>query len=206
MMVKSDTYGDLAFILYAVPLVICAIYGVVLWAQAGFGAILPESAYLGVTKSPYVFLVGLTAVLLAAALDVTNEEFENRRTGLFTVSKRLQKLAVVCFVLALITAWYATGFTGDAGSIVLTFLSGRYAMVFPALLVVFSFLILPTLRIQKQQIKSLAAVLCLLAVPGVIYAVGKRNLGASFAVSLVLMIIALFLFVSANRSTNKTAS
>jgi hypothetical protein len=206
MMVKSDTHADLAFVLYIVPLAACSIYGLVLWAQAGFGAILPQSAYLGVTKSPYVFLVGLTAVLLAATLDVTNEEVDKRKAGLFTVSKRLQRLALVCFVLALITAWYATGFTGDAGSVVFTFLSGRYAMVFPALLVAFSFLILPTLRVQKQQVKSLVAVLCLLAVPGVIYVVGKRYFGESLAVSLILIIVALFLFFSARRSNMKTAS
>ncbi len=205
-MPKSDAYGDLSFVLYIVPLAVSAIFGVVLWAQAGGGAIFPQSAYLGVTKSPYVFLAGFTAVLLAATLDVTNEEVDNRRTGLFAVSKRLQKLAFVCFVLAIITAWYATGFTGNTGSVVSTILSGRYAMVFPALLVVFSFLILPTVKIQKGQIRSVAAIVCLLAVPGVIYEVGRNNIGAAFAVSLVLIIVALLLMVSVHRIKIETAS
>jgi hypothetical protein len=50
------------------------------------------------------------------------------------------------------------------------------------------------------------AVLCLLAVPGVIYVVGKRYFGESLAVSLILIIVALFLFFSARRSNIKTAS
>ena len=203
-MPKSDLVGDISFILYIVPIAISAIYGGALWVQAGLGAVLPQSAYLGVTKSPYVFLAGFAAVLLAATLDVNNNGVESRHAEIFSVSRRVQKLALVCFVLALATAWYATGFSGDTGAIIFTVLSGRYAMVFPALLVIFSFLILPTLRIQRRQVRSLAAVACLLAVPAVIYEVGKTNIWAGFGISLLLVIIALFLIVSARRRDIKS--
>src|SRR5205085_11310540 len=111
------------------------------------------------------------------------------------VSKRVQTLAIVSFVLALISAWYATGFTANASAIASTFLSGRYALVFPALLVVFSFLVLPTLKIQMQQARTIIAVLCLLSVPVVIREIGRRSTAAGLAVSLVLILAAILLMV-----------
>lgn len=199
-MPKREAYDDLSFVLYLVPLALSAIYALVLWAQTGLSAILPQAAYLGVTKSPYVFLVGFTAVLLAATLDVTNEEEgPSRKRALFSVSSRLQKLALVSFVLALVAAWYSDGFSGNLSELVLTFLSGRYAMVFPALLMVFSFLILPTLNVQKQQYRGLLAVLCLLGVPAAIYEIGRRSIGLGYGVSALLIVLALVLIVTARQ-------
>jgi hypothetical protein len=204
---SSERSEDLSFMLYLVPLAISTVYALVLWVQTGLGAILPQTAYFGVTKSPIVFLAGFTAVLLAATLDVTKEEGEGRRKAeLFAVSKRVQRLAIVCFVLALITAWYATGFTRDAGAIAFTFLSGRYALVFPALLVAFSFLILPTLKIQTQQARTVIAVLCLLSVPAVIREVGKRSTVAGLIVSLILILAAVLLILLGRRDeTSRSA-
>ncbi len=64
---------------------------------------------------------------------------------------------------------------------------------------VFSFLILPTIKVQKQQYRSLLAVLCLLAVPAVIHEIGKVSIGVGYGVSVLLMILALALVITGRR-------
>ncbi len=201
-MTRYETYADIAFLLYLVPFIVSGAYAMVLWTQTGLSETIPQSAYLEVTENPDVFLIGLFAVLLAAMLEVAGRDAGGRRAELFSLSKRLQSVALVSFVLSLLMAWYTAGFSGNLSAFVLTFLAGRYAAVFPALLVLFSFMILPTFTLQRRHVRSLAGVISLVAVPAAMYEIGRRNIGAGYLVAVILLALGIFLI--AMRRPSKT--
>ena len=73
---------------------------------------------------------------------------------------------------------------------------GRYPLVFPAVLVFFSFLILPSVRLQGANRKNLLIVVLLVASPVALYELGKRNSIAGLGIGLVLLLVAAFLLVN----------
>ncbi len=189
----EDRKGDLAFLLYATPFILNFAYALYLWAGVGISAILPQLVFLQVTQSSYVFLLGFAAVVLGAVLDYNAAAPERRRSALLSLSKRLQGIAVLSIVLALIAAWYAAGF--DVGGTFFNLLDGRYPLVFPALLVFLSFVILPAVRLQGANLKNLLVVVLLIGSPLALYELGKRNTIAGLGVGLVLLLLAAFLLV-----------
>ncbi|MDA4117289.1 MAG: hypothetical protein OK455_02985 [Thaumarchaeota archaeon] len=189
----EDRRGDLAFLLYATPFIINLVYAVYLWAGAGLSSTLPQLVFLEVTQSPYIFLLGFAAVMFGAVLDLNSAAPERTRNAVIALSKRLQAIAVISIVLALVTAWYAAGF--DLGTTFFNVLDGRYPLVVPALLVLFSFLILPAVRFQGANIKNLLIVVLLIGSPAALYEIGKRNTIAGLGIGLILLILAAFLLV-----------
>lgn len=190
---RRETYEDVSFLLLFVPFSASGLYALYLWAGHGLSFFLPEQAYLGVTRNPNIFLLGTLAVLLSVILEVSIEDPPRRAERAASVSRRLQRLAAASFVLAIIAAWYANGFARDFGGTGLDVFLGRYTIVFPALLILLSFLIATPLRLGSlAQTKTLAIIL-LLAVPAVIYEVGRRNTQLGLAGSLLLTILAVSL-------------
>jgi hypothetical protein len=187
-------YGDVALLLYAAPFILNFVYALYLWFGAGFSAIMPQIVYLEVTQSPYIFLAGFAAVALAVVIDFDSEAPSARKGATAVLSRRLQLIALVSVILAFIAAWYSAG--GDLGTGVLNLVDGRYPLVFPAVLVFFSFLILPSVRLQGANLKHLLIIVLLIASPAAIYELGKRSTIAGLGVGLILLLVAAFLLVN----------
>ena len=201
-MSSSENREDIPFVLFLVPFAVSGIYAIYLWVQAGISATLPQTAFLQVTESPYVFLVGFVAVIFGAILDVLYTEPAQRRAKLVEESTTIQKIAVIALVLGALSAWYAAGF--DPGAAWSNLLQGRYVVVFPALLVIFSFLMLPAVTIRKEQGRNILMVLLLLAVPVSVDEVGKRSFFAGMGLGLLLLIAAIYLYLQNQGEKRKT--
>ncbi|MDA4116076.1 MAG: hypothetical protein OK442_05930 [Thaumarchaeota archaeon] len=187
-------YGDLALLLYAAPFILNFVYALYVWSGVGLSAVMPQIVYLEVTQSPYIFLAGFAAVVLAVILDFDAEPANARKGATATLSKRLQLIALISVVLAFISAWYSAG--GDLGTGVLNLVDGRYPLVFPAVLVLFSFLILPSVKLQGANTKNLLVILLLIASPAALYEVGKRDSIAGLGIGLALVLVAAYLLVN----------
>jgi hypothetical protein len=190
-------YGDVALLLYVAPFILNFVYALYLWSVVGFSAVLPQLVYLEVTQNPYIFLAGFAAVALAVLIDFNEEPPTARKGALLKLSGRLQGIALISIVLALITAWYAA--SGDVGNALFNVLDGRYPLVFPALLVLFSFLILPAVKMQGANLRNLLVIVLLVASPAALYELGKRNTFAGLGVGLVLLLVAAFLLLQPKR-------
>ena len=193
-MSSSENRQDIPFLLFIVPFAVPAVYGLYLWAQAGLSATLPQSVFLQVTEDPYIFLIGFVAVIVGASIDVLIEPAESRRAKLVHDSGTLQKIAIVSLVLGIIAAWYAAGF--DLGQGAVNVLDGKYVIVFPALLVVFSFIMLPSVRFDRSQMMTLLMIVVFLAIPLSVDEIGKRDFFAGMLIGLALLVLGVYLFFS----------
>lgn len=202
---SGGKYEDASTILFLVPFIASGADAVYLWATSGLTAILPSSVYLEVTRDPYVFLAGILAVLVAVMLDLSGVESQNRRERLAWTSGYLQKTAAACFIISLLMAWYANGFVDVSGA-AQDFVVGRYSIVFPALLVLFSYLVSPSLKLQGAASYKFLGFLAMLAVPAVVYEVGKRNSVVGLASAGVLMILGLYLLLRTSPKPEAEAS
>ena len=189
---SGQSKQDLPFLLFLVPFAVSAVYAIYLWVGVGLSATLPSTVFLEVTESPYIFLVGFVAVIAGASLDVIGVDPEKRRAKLIQESDTLQKLAVTALVLGLLCAWYSAGF--DLTTAASNVFAGRYVVVFPALVIVFSFLFLPSLTIKSSQVKNVLIVVLLLGVPLSIDEIGKRNFFAGMGAGIALTSVALYLY------------
>ena len=203
-MKSSDSKEDVPFLLFLVPFAISGVYAIYLWAEAGLSATLPQTVFLQVTENPYVFLVGFTAVIIGAVMDVLYAEPAMRRAKVIQESTTIQIIAVVALVLGALSAWYAAGF--DPGAAAGNILAGRYVVVFPALLVIFSFLMLPAVSIRKDQTNIVAIAVLLLAVPLAVDEIGKRSFFAGMGVGLILLIAAGYLYLRNQTDKRKTVA
>jgi hypothetical protein len=189
----EERYGDVALLLYATPFILNFAYALYLWSGAGFSSVLPQLVYLEVTQSPYIFLIGFAAVALAAVIDFNEEPATSKRSVVYALSKRLQAIAFISLFLAFIAALYAAD--GNLGNGVYNILDGRFPLVFAALLVFFSFMILPAVKLQGANMRNLIIILLLIASPAALYELGKHDTIAGLGVGLILLLIAALLLV-----------
>ena len=195
---SGQSRRDIPFLLFLVPFVLSGVYALYLWVSTGISPVLPSSVFLEVTESPYVFIVGFLAVIAGASMDIIQAEPSARRATLESESSALQKIALAALVLGGLSAWYSAGF--DPGAAATNFLDGRYVIVFPALLILFSFLFLPAVAIRGVRLRNAVVVVLLLGVPLSVHEVGKLNFFAGMASGLVLLAIALYLYLSGRPS------
>jgi uncharacterized membrane protein YhaH (DUF805 family) len=141
--------------------------------------------------------------MLGAVIDVQLEEPAKRRLKLIQESNTLQIVAVVALILGALSAWYAAGF--DPGLAASNVLEGRYVVVFPALVIIVSFLFLPAVTIKRGQATGLAIIVLLLAVPLSIDEIGKRNFYAGLGAGVALLAIALYLYLTTQGRDEKSA-
>src|SRR5712692_4502180 len=127
---RREAYEDVSFLLLYLPFVAAAVFAIYLWAGEGFSSFLPEQVYLGVTRNPDLFLLGILSVLASTVMEASTQERTKRGERVIAMSRRLQKLAVASFILAILAAWYTNGFSagGLSGAGVELF-SGRYTLV-----------------------------------------------------------------------------
>ncbi len=200
-MANRDTLQDASAILYLVPFLVAGVYGLALWVAGGISAILPSTVYLTVTRSPYVFSAGILAVFVGIALDVDSTDEKGRQQKVSAVSNMLIKMAVASFVLAFIFAIYSAGPVGG----VTDFLVGRYNLVFPTLLVVFSFLLSAQFRFEAVMTLRNLGIIAMLLVPASLYVLGRHHTTLAIFATLVLVLFAIFAFLTPWKPKKATA-
>jgi hypothetical protein len=151
----------------------------------------------------YVFLIGFVAVIAGVVIDVVYTDPALRRAKLVQESTTLQIIAVTALVLGILSAWYSAGF--DLGTAATNVLSGRYVIIFPALLIIFSFLMLPAVNIRKDQTNIVLIAVLLLAIPLAVDEVGKHSFFSGMLLGLALLVAALYLYLQSQMDNRKKA-
>ena len=203
-MSSSGRYGDLSGVLYLVPFLASGVYGIYLWVQAGISAVLPTTVYLTVTRSPYLFIIGSVAMMLAVTIDLQGTEAGSRKAAIPALGNRLQSVAIASLILTVVAAFYSNGFI-NVGGAASDFIIGRYGLVFPGVLVLLSYLI--TARYDFNSLRSLKAVgvIALLLVPVSVYEIGKRQAALGLGSAFVLLLVGLVAYIfPQRRATEQT--
>jgi len=189
---------DVSTLLFLVPFLASGIYGLVLWVQAGISPILPTSVYLTVTRDPILFIIGTLSIMLGVMIEVNSADPSTRQAKLASLGNNLQSIAIASLVLVVISALYANSFLDLSGAAT-DFIIGRYALVFPAMLVLLSYLLTARFRWSSLMNRKVLAVIALLLVPASIYELGKRQPTLGLGGALILLIIGVALFVIPER-------
>lgn len=195
-MSKKVSSDDVVVLLYMVPFIAYVVYALYLWAAGGISAVLPESVYLTVTRDPVLFLVAAFSVMLGVVLDVRLTAPSGRPAKLSSVGNTLQTIAVASFVLAFLCALYADGLSAGAVS---DFLTGRFSLVFPVVMVLFSYLITARFNLPSLKTPTMLGIIAMLLAPAFLYEVGRRSTVLGLVVALVFMMAGLGLFLMSNR-------
>ena len=193
-----ERYEDITALLYLVPFVGAVGYAIVLWAQSGASFLLPTSVYLTVTRDPVLFMVASLSILLGIMVEVNGTEPAGRQAKLASLGRTMQSIAIASLAMVLLSAWYANGFIDLAGAGT-DFIVGRDGLVFPAVMVLLSYLLSVSFRLRSLADRKALAAIAMLLVPVTLYEVGKRQIVAGLATSLVLLLAGLFLFLSAGK-------
>ena len=206
-MTTEDFAEDLSFLLYLVPLAASIIYGAYEWYSISrSSADLPGLAYLIVSKSPYLFLVSVAAILAALVIEVRGTALMERIRVVESNSTRMQVLAVAVLILSFAAALSVANY--DVGNAFAVFIAGRYALIFSFGMVVLSLLLAPKQIVGSARASSLAEVIGLLlvvAAPVILYASIKIHLPFAIAAiaSIVVAILGLYLFFNNTRIFGK---
>jgi hypothetical protein len=195
-------HEDVSTILFLVPFLASGLYGLYLWVESGVSLTLPSTVYLTVTRDPTVFVAGTFAVFLGLIMDVAGVDPSARLARLQSESGFLQKLAAASFVLSIVMALYANGFTNVSGA-ASDFLVGRFSLAFPVILVLLSYLATAPFKWGALTRSRVLGIISMLLVPPVLYEVGKRNPVAGLGVSLLLLIVGIYLFLRTDRKTKQ---
>jgi len=187
-------YEDVSTLLYLVPIVVPIIYALVLWVQGGISAILPSSVYLTVTRDPILFIGASLAVMLGVIIEVNGTDPAARRAKLASLGATLQSIAVASLVVVVIGALYANGFTDITGAAT-DFIIGRYGIVFPAALVLLSYLMTVQFKLPGVTRRQILAAIALLLVPVSLYEIGRRQTALGVGGAFVLLVIGLALYL-----------
>ncbi len=189
---------DLATVLYLVPFVGALAYGVFLWAQSGISLLLPTPVYLAVTRDPYLFAIGSVATMVGVIIEVNGTDPAARPAKLLSLGSTLQSIAVAALALVLICAFYTNGFVDVSGAAT-DFIVGRYGIVFPATLVLFSYLITAQFRFAALGSRKSLAVIAMLLVPVSLYEIGRRQIAAGIIIAFVFLLAGVALYLLPER-------
>jgi len=196
-------YDDASTVLYLVPFFLSGVYAMYLWAASGPSLVLPGTVYLTVTRDPVVFVLGTLAVFGGLLLDLRGKDPAHRAAALSAQSSFLQKMAAASFTLALAMALYSNGFLDLTGAAV-DFVVGRFGVVFPAILVLLSYLITAPLGLGSLKSSFALGMIALLLVPAVVYELGRRNAIAGLTGAALLIIAGVLLFLRSASKAKKT--
>jgi len=191
-------YEDVSTLLYLVPIVVPIVYALVLWAQSGFSLILPSSVYLTVTRDPILFIGVSLAVMLGVIIEVNGTEPAARPAKVAALGGTLQSIAIASLVIVVIGALYANGFT-DITDAATDFIIGRYGIVFPATLVLLSYLITVQYKLPGVTRRQILAAIVLFLVPASLYEIGKRETAVGVGISFILLVAGLALYLIPER-------
>jgi hypothetical protein len=130
----KEQLQNLCVILYAVPF-ISGIFG---WIYYFLTLNAAEknlyNIFLMVSKDPIFFLIGLFGLVSATVADARSSD-----EGLGKVIERVEKIALTLIIFEIIEAVIVTNFS--ISKIFLLIIGGKYAVIFPLLLLVYAYLI-----------------------------------------------------------------
>jgi len=183
-MPSKDFGEDVAFILYLVPVVISIIYGAVEWATTAASSTMPQSSYLIVSKSPYLFLISLVAICVGIILELRSADTTERNGLIEANTRRLQILAVVVLVVSFLAAFSAGSY--NLATAFSLFVNGRYALIFAFFLIGLSLLLSPKEVLGNLRVASIPDILGMLLLVGapVLFYAGLR-IHLSFTISAI---------------------
>ena len=192
-MSSRGRYEDIATLLYIVPFAVSAVYGLTVWLEQGISALLPSEVYLAVTRSPEVFVIGSLAVFVGVVMELRETEPVQRGAKVGSLGTTLQVIAGVSFFFALAGAVYANGanVAGAAGDL----MGGKYDLIFPAIMILMSYLITVPLQFSALARKKTLAIVLLLLVPVSIYEVGKRQIYVGLGLAFALLVVGTLAYV-----------
>lgn len=191
-------YEDLSTLLYLVPIAGGVLYALALWIQSGVSLVLPPDVYLTVTRDPILFMAGTLAVLLGLMIEVNSAGPAERPSKLASLGGTVQSIGIASLAIALLSAWYSNGFT-DLGGAATDFIVGRYGIVFPAVMVLLSYLLTARFRFKSLADRKTIAIIALLLVPVSVYEIGKRQIVLGLGVAFVLILIGMLLLLAPPR-------
>jgi len=204
---KSTGVEDTSFILFLLPIIVSGIFAIY---SAVTSSVFNVDTYIAITGNPIIFIIAIVSVCAALLLEIYYIPSNMRSKSVNANARKMQRLAIVTLILTVLAALVALG--GAPLPIILgTFLAGRYPILFSALLVSLSFLIVVPLKFQMGQNAATNALsIVLLVLSPVAYFVGS---GGSIpfepraAVAVALLISGLLLMARSSRALfeNKAA-
>ena len=203
-MMNSRSSDDVSALLYLVPFVATGAYAIYLWVSAGISAILPSSVYLAVTRDPILFALGTFALLVGMVVDVRGADPAGRRAKMVSLGSMLQSMAAFSLFAVVVSALYANG--GDLSGAADSILVGRFGLVFPAMLVLLSYLASADFGIGSLRLPRSMGAVAMLLVPAVLYEVGRRQIWAGLGAAVILLAVGLFLFLRKDSKPSVGAS
>jgi hypothetical protein len=147
--------------------------------------------YLEVARDPYVFILGSLAVMAGVIVEVTSGTPTDLQARVREAGNDLQTIAVASLLLSIIGALYANKFV-HVSDAVTDLIVGRYAVVFPTLMVLLSYLITVKVRLDVIRSDTFLGIVSMLLVPAVVYEVGKRYDALGFGLGLVFAIAGVY--------------
>ena len=189
---------DFSTVLYLVPFIASGAYGLALWVQNGVSLTLPTSVYLSVTRDPYLFMLGSLSIMLGIITEVNGTDLAARPAKLISLGNTLQSIAAASLILVLLSAWYANGFT-DLTGLATDFIVGRYGLVFPAILVLLSYLVSAQFKLASLANRKVLAIIAMLLVPVSLYEIGRRELVVGLLGALLLLLFGVGVYLLPER-------
>ena len=180
-------YEDITTLLYIVPFAVSGVYGLIVWFQNGISALLPSRVYLAVTQNPEVFVIGSLAVLVGVVMEVRGTDASQRGTKVGSLGTTLQAIAGASVFFALAGAFYSNG--ANVAGAVGDFMGGKYNLIFPATMMLLSYLITVPLNFSALVKRKTLGLILLLLVPVSIYEVGKRQIYVGLGLAFALLIV-----------------
>jgi len=198
-MPSKDFGEDVAFLLYLVPIVASIAYGIYEWATTASTSTMPPSAYLVVSKSPYLFLLSLVAICAAIVVEVRYTNAPERNGIIQDNARRLQILAVIVLIVSVAAALSTANY--DFGNAFSFFVNGRYALIYSFFLIAISLLLSPKQIIGNAKLASIpeiAGLIFLVLAPVIFYGGVKLHLpfSASALGALLVGVIGFVLLIS----------
>jgi hypothetical protein len=161
-----------------------------------------------VTKDPVIFLVGFSVICIALLLETQTSPKNMRAEKIEQNISRMRLLALLSLALSIITAWSATGYSSNFINLLSIYTEGMYAMIYPALLLGFSFLIHPSLKLGLKTsniVYEVVPLILFLLSPVSLFILWRLNLPSStfLGIPVILLILASVLFVYGNLKMQK---
>jgi len=206
-MALKDLGEDASFLLYLLPIIASIVYGAYEWYTiAHESTAMPGLAFLIVSKSPYLYLISISAICVGLIVDVASSLRQHREGILSAHAVRMQILSVIVLIIALAAAVSVANYNVVNG--VSVFIAGRYALIFSFSLVCMSILLVPRQILGTARASSYAEILGLLLIvasPVVLYVGLKVRLGfgASAVGGIIIGIFGAVLFLNNSRLFKK---
>ena len=167
---KSTGIEDTSFLLFLLPIIVSGIFAIY---SAVTSSVFNVDTYIAITGNPIIFIIAIVSVCAALLLEIYYIPSNMRSKSINASARKMQRLAIVTMILTVLAALVALG--GAPLPIILgTFLAGRYPILFSALLVSLSFLIVVPLKFQMGRNAATNALsIVLLVLSPVAYFVGS---------------------------------